>query len=374
MASLAETLKNVTVGQKRTTPLWKGPESDKPLGGITFSMLSRFLVCKERFRIHYMEGLRPIHRFNHRIEYGNMWHECEEAHAAGKPFMTALTLYCQGLVKKYTLDQEQIDHWYRVCRVQFPLYIKHWLKHKETATQKPIEQEHVFHTAYTLPSGRVVYLRGKRDSMHNIPSGIDAGNWLMENKSKGDIDIPQIQRQLTFDLQTMMYMTVVHVDRYGEHLNAVLPKGSTIAGVRYNVIRRPLSGGKGTIVRHKPSKSNPLGETKDAYYARLGQYIVEDPAHFFTRWNTRISDDDVKVFRDTCLDPILEHLCDWYDDRIGRGQWNIDGYKRVTHWRHPFGVYNVLDEGGSSDLDAYLVNGSEVGLERVESLFEELNV
>lgn len=313
-----------------------------------------------------MEGLRPVRRFNHRIEYGNMWHECEEAHAynPGK-WMEALTKYCQGLVKKYPLDQEQIDHWYRVCRVQFPLYIKHWLKHKETATQKPIEQEHVFHIPYTLLSGRTVYLRGKRDSVHSIPSGLDKGDWLMENKSKGDVDIPQIQRQLTFDLQTMMYITAMYSD--------LKFKDREIAGVRYNVIRRPLSGGKGTIIRHKPSKSNPLGETKDAYYARLGQYIVEDPAHFFTRWNTKISTEDMRVFRDTCLDPILENLCTWYGFASGGAvpkMYLTFGH----HWRHPFGVWNVLDEGGSGDLDAYLANGSEVGLERVSSLFEELNV
>lgn len=34
--------------------------------------------------------------------------------------------------------------------------------------------------------------------------------------------------------------------------------------------------------------------------------------------------------------------------------------------------YNVLDEGGSSDMDAMLESGSEVGLQRTENLFPEL--
>jgi hypothetical protein len=43
-----------------------------------------------------------------------------------------------------------------------------------------------------------------------------------------------------------------------------------------------------------------------------------------------------------------------------------------VHWRHPFGVYDALNEGGSSDLDEYLETGSTVGLERASTLFPEL--
>ncbi len=37
------------------------------------------------------------------------------------------------------------------------------------------------------------------------------------------------------------------------------------------------------------------------------------------------------------------------------------------------GISNVLDEGGSSDLDEYLLTGSEAGLERTNNLFPELS-
>ena len=42
------------------------------------------------------------------------------------------------------------------------------------------------------------------------------------------------------------------------------------------------------------------------------------------------------------------------------------------HWRHPYGVYNPLDEGRMGDLDEYLESGADLGLIRVENLFEEL--
>jgi hypothetical protein len=44
----------------------------------------------------------------------------------------------------------------------------------------------------------------------------------------------------------------------------------------------------------------------------------------------------------------------------------------AIHWRHPFGVYDALNEGGSSDLDEYLETGSTVGLEKASTLFPEL--
>jgi hypothetical protein len=380
---------------KRKSPLWAGPSSPGPLGGVTFSMLSRFLVCRERFRIHYLEGLRPNPQFNHRMEYGQMWHECEEAHAAGTSWTDKLLAYAREMVKKYPMAREQINHWYSVCLKQFPLYVKHWEENPDVLNRTPLEQERVFDVDYQLPSGRVVRLRGKRDSVDTITDedGI-AGIYLAENKSKGDIDEVKMLRQLTFDLQTMMYLTVM----YQEYEDSNVP----IRGVRYNVVRRPLSGGKGSIVQGKGTPGGPCsackgtgrtpagtkecskcggvgqlagkpGETSEAYYSRMAKYIEEEPGHFFMRWKVEVSEADVRLFRNTCLDPILETLCYWYDWVMDRAHPISRPYSvNMWNWRHPFGVYNSLDEGGSTDLDEYLLNGNEVGLTRVNSLFEEL--
>lgn len=154
---------------KRTGPLWKGPEQD----GITFSMLTRFLSCRERFRLYAIEGLRPVEQFNHRIEYGQMWHVCEEAVARdplppdhmGSPWFQALMVYCKELCRKFPLSQDQVDHWYNVCKVQFPLYVDYWSQHPDVINRVPLLQEQVFDVPYKLPSGRIVRLRGKWDSV-----------------------------------------------------------------------------------------------------------------------------------------------------------------------------------------------------------------
>lgn len=378
---LSDKVKSVPPTPKKSKgPVWKGPERD----GITFSMLSRFLVCRERYRIRTIDGWKTAPEFNHRIEYGQMWHACEEALAHNPTqekglgqWPTALLTYAQGLAKTYPLQAEQIDHWYQVCLKQFPRYIAFWAKQPDVLERTPVVQEQTFDIPYLLPSGRTIRLRGKWDAIDMIGERSGPGLYIQENKTKSEIDETGTKRQLTFDLQTMMYMVALSQDTGIEAIEDVKQwdgKKLTVpvAGVRYNVVRRPLSGGKGSIVRHKPSKSNPQGETKQEYYNRLAVYIDEEPETYFARWKVEINEAAVKRFRRECLDPILENLCDWYWEVSGNAAVLPKGYRTPMNWRHPFGVWNALDEGGSTDLDEYLATGSTVGLVRVDELFSEL--
>jgi hypothetical protein len=372
---------------KRACPVWQGPESDGPQGGITFSLLSRFLVCRERFRLLVVEGLRGKEGFNHRLEYGNLWHVCEQAIAKGDDptrggradrkmplWLEDLGQYVVDLLVRYPLQREQVTHWYNVCKVQFPLCLKFWASREGSQPElmRPLLSEQLFSVPYTLPSGRTVYLRGKWDSVWLRGRGKNAGIWLQENKTKGDVREGQIVRQLRFDLQTMLYLVALN-----EYLSTNQRSSSEmwvrrpVRGVLYNVVRRPLSGGKGTIVRHKATK-NKREETAEEFYSRLAAYISKEPETYFMRWDVGVSPEDVSKFRRQCLDPILEQLCDWWEamEQCNFSPWSEGGI--INHWRHPFGVWNPLDEGGSSDLDAYLDGQGEVGLERMTNLFPEL--
>lgn len=398
-------------------PLWAGPEVD----GITFSLLSRFLACRERFRLLVVEGLKPEPTFNHRIEYGQMWHVCEEAFAKASPtekrssevgpWNARLAEYCYSLREKYPFQQEQIHHWEHVCSTQFPLYVDYWQKQPDVTARTPLLQEQVFDVPYRLPSGRTIRLRGKWDSVDLIGKGAGAGVYLQENKTKGDVDEGQIKRQMGFDLQTMLYLVALDSGKSGI---AEIDYAFAIKGVRYNVIRRPLSGGAGSIVRRKPttgakcpkckgkgisgsflgtnSVSIPCpkckgdgrtgakaGETAAEFYGRLGGIIGDSPETYFFRWKVEVTPGDLADFRKRCLDPLLEQLCDWYahvttaKDIFGLRHGIHHSVRGVSlHWQHPFGVRNMLDEGGSTDLDEYLRTGSTVGLRNVDKLFEEL--
>lgn len=368
-------------------PVWSGPCDPGPQGGITFSLLSRYLVCKERFRLLVVDGLRPAEQFNHRIEYGSMWHRCEEYFAGSDgtlhkrkefaPWEHGLRNYCQYLGSVYPNDREQIEHWYNVCRVQFPHYIEHWSKHPDVTARKPLLQEQVFHVPYKLPSGRTVYLRGKWDSVDLIGKGKSAAVYLQENKSKGEVVDEQIRSQLAFDVQTMMYLITLnyHLSDTSSSLDK-LARGKPLGGVRYNVIRRPLSGGKGSIKRLKPTKSNPQGETKEDYYKRLSGIIGEDPDYYFKRWKVEVTPGDLQRFEREFLQPVLENLCDWWLWVTSGDPFRSDDKEygfNTYHWRSPFGIYNPLEKGGGTELDEYLDTGSTLGLEKADKLFRELD-
>ena len=355
-------------------PLWTGPNGEGPNGGVTQGLIGRFLVCRERFRLHAMEGLRPADKFNSVIEFGNMWHVCEEvfAHTPIHPshkvksdnqWTKALVTYADGLDKRYPLQRTEIMLLAEKCATMFPLYVKHWEKHPDMIARTPLLQEQAFDVPYKLPSGRIVRLRGKWDSVDLVGSGKSAGIWLQENKTKSAIDTVKITRQLKFDLQTMLYLIALGTfndEVFWQKAREAAPgqgRKPPILGVRYNCVRRSA---------HKSVESMLKKIEEDREDGRIGEW--------FSRFNVEVSAADVQRFRRECLNPILENLCWWHEWETGQHQDDaLEDWKVPPHsWRHPFGIYNVLDEGGSSDLDTHLETGSLAGLRRTEVLFPEL--
>lgn len=364
--TLAKTLEGATVKGKATEPVWKGPEVD----GITQSLLSLFLVCRERFRLRVVEGLRVKEGFNHRLEYGNMHHLCEETHLQNGNWKEDLSKHASCLCHQYKFQQEEVLKWYNVCLVQFPLYLAYWKRNKSKIIYKPLLQEETFRVPYKLPDGRVVQLRGKWDSVDLVERGKDKGIWLKENKTKGEVKEEQIKRQLTFDLQTMLYLVVLKkatgLEEYGQ-----LAYGDKVRGVRYCVVRRPLSGGKGSIRPHKATK-NKAAETGAEYYARLGGIIEENADDYFMRWTVEITAADIEKFEKEFLRPALMELCEWWDVIMARSDNPFAYSERSRHYRLPYGIWNPIAEGRVTEVDEYLATGSTLGLDRVDNLFPEL--
>jgi hypothetical protein len=370
-------------------PLWGGPEVD----GITFSLFSKFLCCRERFRLLVVEGLKEKQGFNLRLEYGNMIHVCEEATAAKKPWEPALLAYAQQIAKKYgNSESATIDKWYKVCCAQYPVYLSHWKKEPDVVKRQPLFQEKPFDIRYTLPSGRVVRLRGKFDAIDLIAKKL----YVQENKARGEINADQMLSELPLDLQTMgFYMTAAEIE-FG--------KSYSIGGVRYNIIRRPLSGGKYSIKQLEGRGKDKKGaETEEQFFARLQKdCIAADPTHFFYRWKIEVvPDQDIRGFQVRCLNPLLEQLWDWWTwikcDPFNPWRQRtigellnacpvLDNIQRkfVTssdtsylqpnciHWLHPSGVYNPTMEGRASAYDEYILTKSDRGLLRTDNLFPEL--
>lgn len=379
-------------------PLWHGPCGAGPLGGITQSMLVRFLSCRERFRLKYVLGLEPYPKWYHTFGFGNMWHVCEEAHATNsRAWEGDLIAHFNEQLELYPMQREEIVKWFNICCVQFPEYIKHWSQHPDVLNRTPLMQEQVFDVPYSLPSGRVVRLRGKFDSVDLISDVADdsgsgyefvpSGIYLQENKTKSDIDKLQIERQLKFDLQTMLYVVALdYVRDIADSQGDGWIWTNEVKGVRYNVVRRdcPIRKHKEKVTktRYSTSKKTPdkvleygktvPAETDEHFYARLrDDYIAAEPHEWFFRVRSEVGARDVQLFRETCLDPLLETLCFWYEQVTGAVSPLCCGVPQMNY-RTPFGVYSALEEGGATEYDAFLENGSELGLRRAETLFGEL--
>jgi hypothetical protein len=355
--SFKETLRNVKKPEshKKYPPLWKGPCVD----GITYSLLSRFLVCRERFRISTIEGLGPEPRFSPQLEYGNMWHTCEEAKLNQVDWKKELLEYSKKLLRQYPAQSTDISHWYDMCRVQFEAYCRHWDHFHQTsgAGWVTVFSEQLFDTPYKIQQNYEwsIRLRGK------IDGGLLIGNrlFVQENKTKSTIDRSNITSQLYYDMQTMMYLTMIAVEleRRDCPWVKVLPKGVRVGGVIYNVVRRSS---------HKSPESMLKKIEEDIESNRASEW--------FDRWQVDIVPADIESFQRQTLRPVLNQLNEWYNVVSDCHEQGTDPFLHPSdlHYRYPNGIYNLLLSGGITDLDACLRTGSRVGLQRARTLFPEL--
>lgn len=389
-SKLVESVKNPNLSLARTLP-WTGPSGNGPQGGISQSLLGKFLACRHRFKVHVIDGWQGPDNFKPAMEYGNLWHRCEESVVEGRDWRDDLKADVIKLADRYPMDREKISHWYEMCQEQYPIYLDYWQEEGEIVGRKPLLREQNFDVPYTLPSGRTVRLRGKWDGIDLVESsvvkhmingktkqiGTEKGLYLYENKTKSQIDADKLKKQLSFDLQTMFYIVALqecHFRALEENIASVgAEKGMVpspevfnpnsydypIKGVLYNVIKRS---------QHKTASSMVKKIHEDLDTDRGGEW--------FGRWTVDISQAEIETFKEEFLHPCLTFLCIWYDVQTGKPwtQWHGDNIINAMHWRHPSGCFNEVDENGSSVVDQFLKTGSTVGLVRIKSLFPELDV
>ncbi len=353
-SKLKDRIKAVRSKQKaKREPFWDGPAI-----GISNSRLGGFFTCPERFRINNILGVQEPDSFNIRIEYGQIWHAMEEACAkAGFVFSREIyhkvcLEYCQKLAKKYPMDRNLISFWSKICLTQFQIYIEFYGLGKSKDKRVCLYQEEKFKQRITLPSGRFVVLSGIWDLVFKEGRKV----WLQDHKTKGQINIEHLKKQLKFDTQTMMYLVALQ-ERHPEY---------NLAGFKYNVVRRPLSGGKNTIKQKKT-------ETEAEFLSRLAGLIKQESSFYFERFDVEVTPDELDRYKYECLYPVMENLIDDYEWWVWSHQNGVSPFSYMMrarqfpyhirrHYRTPYGIYNTLADGGSTPLDYYLDNGSMVGL------------
>lgn len=413
---------------KPTKPLWTLDD------GVTFSLLSKFVICRHRFWIRTILGYRENEGFNHRMEYGSLLHAAFEAYAdkigfrdesvmkienmrnairmeSLKEGLKGIGNYSEKLLQRFPESQEDILFWTKIARGQFEQYTHYY--YDDIGWKHYILKEETFDFPYTLPSGRTIRLRGKIDECFYTQSGKKRIFWLQENKCKGDPDEIGITKGLHEDFQTMFYLFVLNNDptmrrKIERHLSVIKATDSYVRRILYNVVKRPL--GDKYAIRQKKS------ETREEFGNRVIEMIQNDvetsmfkskqggiphlkrrsqSAKHFKRWDVEMADGDINNFVNETMNPLLEQVCDWWhsikDDpfnpfvttipklkpHLSGTAIGIDTDPRPNHlhYRRPMGIYDSLAGGYHGDYFDFLTSrGSDRSkLIRLDSAFPELD-
>lgn len=368
--SLSSSLKKLNT---KNPIAWKGPIEE----GISQSLIQNYICFKERFRLRTIMGLKREDTFNPPMEFGNMWHICEEFFP--DDFEKPLARYATKLCKRFPTKQADINKWFRICKIHFPLYVEYYKS--EDKNRKYIFREQKVKVKFELPSGRVVTLRGMIDGGFIQDKAI----WVQENKARGEMDEEKTIKQLSMDLQTLTYRVMFEEAREQKIIKmSPAMRKLPIAGVMYNVIRRPLSGGKGTIRQKKGSK-NVKPETLEEYFVRLENALRENQDSYFARWDVPVHKAELEQFKNHVLIPVLENICDdyeWWQHCYNKDVSPYDTKNRLKNFpqhvpRHfimPFGVHNSLVDSRNkgSAYDDYILTGSTAELKYDPQMFPEL--
>ena len=306
--------------------------------GITFSFIQQFLACRERTRKKYVEGWTSKH-FKVPLEFGSIFHVMMEIYFSQKSNMTKAV----NAAKKYVAKKEkklnsQAKNDLYILRemviVTFKEYIKYWNAEPSFSGKKKqytdtdirwLSFEEKFKFSYKLPNGKVIYITGMMDGKFVDPLNTKKIR-LLENKTKASISDVDIEAILRKDAQTGLYMFALWKTTR-----------SVPSGVLYNVIRR---------CGLKPGTASP-----EHYIDRVGEDIRKRPDHYYKRWNVDITKNDLELFMDRTMNPILMQIVDWWESIKDKpfDPWTTGSKKNELHFERPFGLY-----AGNVDLASTL--------------------
>jgi hypothetical protein len=325
-------MKKPAIRNPKPKPGW-----DLYVDGISYSLLSKFVVCRERFRIATVEMYRSSDRKD-ALDFGTMFHKALELYAGGKTTMQ-ITSKLMSLYKDTGIDIMLVR--------QVALIIPHYVAYYSSDNFKYVSQEEVFDVPYkSQTNGRPIRIRGRWDEVFVRNGKL----WLQENKTKSDINRLKITQTLPFDLQTMLYCYTLSVE-----------KKKPIGGVLYNVIRKP------NLVQGKT-------ESDIDFLNRINEDISKRPDHYFFRSENDLTAKDITDFARTTLFPLIEAVVVWWESikNDPMNPWvTEDGKPNPNHYARPFGVFDPMSIG-LGDFFEYITTGLPHGLVRKETCFPEL--
>ena len=286
---------------------------------------------REQARLSYVEGWSSK-GMSVPLDFGLAFHDCLEWVASGKSHKTVkrkiLTPYYERKAPKLRPHEKEIlFELLALVDLTFTEYWKYWQNYD--ADFRYIYQEKAFKVDHRTKSGKSIPIRGRWDAVYK-----DSQNaiWLMENKTKSRVDEQGLLAALPFDLQTMMYVHCLQKDLK-----------RPVAGILYNVIRRPT-------LRKKKTENLP------EFVTRVEEDILQRPDHYFMRWKVELLPEDIADWVAKSLDPILDQVYAWWESIKSNP---FEPWDSPEHFSNPTALFTKY---GRSRYFDFITRGSTSGM------------
>lgn len=266
---------------KPDTPAWKGPL----YGGVTQSLLTRFLECPFRFYLYAICGLVETKPDNENLIWGDVFHKGLEHYVKGDSLQISIDFMHKYLNERYPKAPPTFKYTTANMLKVYP--IKNFASWGEIDTEVEFRQEHIIR-------GRLTSLRGKIDLLnkHRTKIGDHKG------KGRNAQSETSIRRDIRTDLQMNLYAW----------------SQGCISDWLYDVIKIPE--------QHYRAPARRAGESAEAWADRVfnthkdysyGFPIKTCPGVWINQIPHYQPESDIRLYMELTIFPIIEALWTWWD-------------------------------------------------------------
>lgn len=328
--------------------LWKGPKD----GGITQSMIHKFLQDKFQFVLYYGLGLEVPHEISKEIIWGNVIHKGLEILIRNPKPMSEFTAddwkeIDKAIDKEANLEINTPPGTAESVKQMIRLYDDKYKIGRRFVTEKEFEFTH--HTGINE-----VTLMGKIDAVTE-----DSNELLGEHKSRKKHDKVQLRKELPFDVQLNLYSRAAGTFDYV-----------------YDVFVVP------DFQFQVPSRRT--GEHYSQYWKRLytthrgnGYPIKDNQFAWIDQIKDKLTEESIEFCFKTTINPIVDEICELYDycQNPSFDPFNPDCYNK-TFYRKPIRMFEPMNTSNfKSDYWPLLVGQLDKNsLVPVSKLFKELEI
>jgi len=247
--------------------------------GITQSLMSNFLQCRQKFiyAINRISSAKKIAMTN----FGSIVHDAlaglyNEPSPSAVKMSLYLKEYRKGNAKELAMiDAQKVERDFAVAEVVLTKYIQYyssdWKEMRDRQPEREIE--------FKLLLDKEIIGRCKIDGRYRDKA---KKKWLLETKTKGRISEVSLVKRLSFDPQNLFYL-----------LADLRETDEEAIGVLYNIIRNPQ-------IKQKDS------ETLQQFIERLTADVNDRPEFYFMRYEIPYTSIDKKRFEKHLREIILD--------------------------------------------------------------------